>query len=517
MSSNAKERILELLGNPEDMLYVTPYWRGTDRINFFPDTSNKTVSVNQKVRASLPKVKKLRLTKDDLLMELDPMSHKIIYDDNIPCITAKTRNGYVPIEYTRLPVPLQKVIMEKHVLHLCGNKLQFTLLNTEPTEKQTKNFITYKQYWDLRNMDGLKTKMVAEQKSLGSSALLFYFDYKGRIKARELKYEDGYIICSHNDNNGDRVMECVYYMDKKTEQERIDCYDDTYMYSFIQGYDENKQSQWVLTEKKAHGFSEIPLVTKHGKVAWEGVQSLIEGYEVLYNVFTVIQKRHGWGILYIKGTILDEAKKINGAIVLQDTSMDGSGSAEFKQAPTPEGMIETMDKMFELIQIGAGFTCILPKDVKSSGDISAQAIMLTQSLDNETALQSVIDWQNVADKMCRLFKEGLAIELVNSGINPNAITEFDELKMSAKFKIWYPRNDTEYNNMLISLKGAGLISEETGIEKNTESSPDEKMRRAKEVEEQRALQQQQLEMQYSNNNNSDNNNSNGSAKEGDSE
>lgn len=514
MSSNATERIKALLSNPEDMLMETPYWRGTKR-DSADCTDLDTAGINQKTRARLPQLKKRLMTKDDLWRELDPMSHKIIYDENIPCITAKTSDGrYKDIEYTRLPLPFQRVIMEKHVLHLCGNPLQFTLLNTEPTEQQTKNFITYKQYWNLRNMDGLKTKMVAEQKSYGSSALLFYFDYKGRIKARELRYEDGFVVCSHNDNNGDRIMECVYYIDEKTEQERIDCYDEKYMYSFVQGYVEGTKSNWTLTSKTPHGFSEIPVVTKHGKVAWDAVQSLIEGYEVLYNVFTVIQKRHGWGILYIRGTFLDEAKKIAGAIVLNDTSMDGNGSAEFKSPPTPEGMLDTMDKMFELIQIGAGFTCILPKDVKSSGDISAQAIMLTQSLDNETALQAVIEWQNVADKMQRLFKEGLAIELVNKGENPNAITEFEEIKMSAKFKIWYPRNDTEYNNMLIALKGAGGISGETLIEKNTESSPDEKMRRQKEIEEERALQEEQMRMQYSNNDNSDNN-STSSAGEGD--
>lgn len=47
--------------------------------------------------------------------------------------------------------------------------------------------------------------------------------------------------------------------------------------------------------------------------------------------------------------------------------------------------------------------------------------------------------------------------------------------------------------MLVTLAGAGLLSKETGIQKNTESTPDELMRVNKEKEE--ALKQQQEMME----------------------
>ena len=53
--------------------------------------------------------------------------------------------------------------------------------------------------------------------------------------------------------------------------------------------------------------------------------------------------------------------------------------------------------------------------------------------------------------------------------------------------------------MLIQLAGAGLISEETGIEKNTESSPDEKVRRQKEKDEALRLKEKELSLQYGSN------------------
>ena len=99
-----------------------------------------------------------------------------------------------------------------------------------------------------------------------------------------------------------------------------------------------------------------------------------------------------------------------------------------------------------------------------------------QSLDIETAEQNVIEYQNVADKMWRLFKEGLAIELVRNGKNKTAITDFGNVDATASFKVWVPRSKSEYNKMLLELTGGGLLSKKTGIEKNTESTADEEAR-----------------------------------------
>jgi hypothetical protein len=281
------------------------------------------------------------------------------------------------------------------------------------------------------------------------------------------------------------------------------------MYSFTKELGESLEGTlngWRLVGKEAHGFSEIPLITKRGDVAWNNVQPIIDAYEELYNIFNAIQKRFGWGIFYVKGKFKETAKKIAGSVVLNDTSMDGKGDAKFLTPPTPQGTIDTLQLMLESIQLGSSTTFLLPKDVKMSGDISGIAIMLTQSLDMENALQGVIEWQNVADKMTRLFKEGLAKELVNKKINNKAVTEFANLNINAKFKVWRPLNEYEYNQMLTTLAGAGLLSKETGIELNTMSKPDEKQRVSKEAKEQERKelekQERQLEIsnKYSNNN-----------------
>ena len=477
-----EETIQYLLADPERLLQKKPFTRGgeMDSQSVYSALygSRHNVGIGDTQRVRLPRMKKRTITQEQYLMELDPECHKVLFDQNIPSITQKLNNGhYVAIEYKRMALPDQRNIKDKHVLHLCGNPMQFTLINREPTEQETGHFATFKQYWAARNQDGIRTKMVDAQMSCGDAGLLYYFDRDGRIKSRLISFMDGFILCPHNDDNGDRVLESVYYA--KDGVEYIDSYDDTYMYRYRNdgGMMSGNVSGWVLEDPVLHGFDEIPLITKRGLVPWDGVQSLIETKEVIYNIFMVCQKRHGWGVLYIRGRFEDEGKQIAGAIILNDRSTGQTqGDAKYLTAPDPQGMLDTMQLLDESIQKGSGTTFLLPKDVKMSGDISGIAIQLAQSLDNEQAIQAVIDWQNVADKMCRLFKQGLAKELVNTGIQPTAVTDFEKLNISAKFKAWRPRSDSEYNTMLETLYSNGILSRRTAIQKNTESTPDEEVR-----------------------------------------
>lgn len=479
-----KEQIKELLSNPQKLKQKKPFTRGENRKSMEFGFSVDSVGLNETLEAYIPSFEKEIVTQEQFLRELDPNCHDVLFDDNIPSICIKRHDGgYQDIVFSKMAVPFQKNIKNKQVLHLTGNNLQFTLMDTNPTEQIANDFVVFKQYWNLRNQDGMKNKMVDAQLSYGDAGLLYYFDYKGRIKSRLLSYKDGYVLCPHNDDNGDRILESVYYVKDKVEY--IDSYDDTYMYRHYRNTIDNELENdgWIMKEPIRHGFEEIPLITKRGDVAWNDVQNIITSYEVLYNVFNAIQRRHGWGLLYVKGKFKDKAEKIAGSVVLNDTSIDGKGDAKFLTPPSPQGTIDTLNLMLETIQLGSSTTFILPKDIKTSGDISGIAIQLTQSLDIENALQKVIDWQNVADKMVRLFKYGLSKELVHYGINKTAVTSFKNVNIAAKFKVWKPMNDYEYNQMLQILCNSGILSRETGIEKNTESTPDEKMRIEKERKE----------------------------------
>lgn len=507
MENNDNQLITELLSDPNKLKVKKPFTRGADRgySPIYPETAE----IGESISATLPTYKYYVVPQEQFMRELDPRCHDVLFDENIPSICVKVEDGgYRDIKYNRMAIPIQRIIKDEQLIYLTTNKMKFTQVDLRPTETQSNNFIVFKQYWDLRNQDGMKNKMVDTQLSYGDAGLLYYFNRYGEIKSRILSFADGYVLCPHNDQNGDRVLESVYYI--KDNVEYIDSYDDTYMYRWTKNNsDTATNNSWVKHNSVRHGFNEIPLITKRGKVAWDSVQGMIEAYEELFNVFNAIQKRFGWGIFYIKGKFKDKGKKIAGSVVLNDTSLDGNGDAKFLTPPTPQGMLDTLKSLMRAIQMGSSSTFILPDDLHLSGDVSGLAVQVTKSLDIQNAMQQVIDWQNVADKMVRLFKFGLSKELVNKGINQTAITDFANLNINATFEIWRPFKEYEYNQMISIMTGAGILSKETGIEINTLSKPDEKARVEKETLQTQKMVMQQLILQQNNNQNNNNMEGNG--------
>lgn len=505
MNEVTRQQIAALLSDIDKLLATKPYYRTITKTNSPLLMSSEAESVGTKVRATLPRIRRRIVPIEQLLKEYDPWSHTVLHDENIPAITVKnSEGGWIQIESKRMPIPFQQNITKKQTLHLCNNQMSHVMLNIEPTDEQNKQFVKIKQIWDERNMDGIKTEAVLTQKSQSVVGMLFYHDYNGEIKARILKYSDGYNIITHKDANGDHIFECVYYA--VDDVEYIDCYDDTYMYRITSSSDVVTDDKgvvtsdgWVHHNPVPHGFSECPLVVKRGPVAWDNVQDLIEVYERTYNTFMVIQNRYGWGVLYVKGKFNQTGQKVAGNVVLNDTSMSPEADAKILTPPSPQNMTETLDQMEYSIQKGSGTTFILPKDIKLSGEASGVAVQLTQELDIETALQDVNEWQNFANKMMRLFKEGLARELVNKNEKgfETAITDFPKLNIRTRFVVWRPQSNEVYNQMLTTLSGAGAISKQTLIEKNTESCPDELSRVAKEkkTEMQEELKKQEKTLQ----------------------
>lgn len=507
MNNTVRQQIEALLSQPEKLLKKKPFYREvTDRSgNLFSNAyGNATVDLTATVTATLPNVRLKMIPQAQFMEELDVNSHKVLFDDNIPSFTVKLKKGgFLEIEQYRIPIPFQKLILNKQVRHLCVNTINHTLLNTKPTDRQQANFIRYKQAWVEKNMEGAKTAFVRDAKSYGDAGLLFFIDSDKKLRTKNINFKDGYVIITHKNDEGKHILECLYYAvtdNNGNTTTYIDCYDDEYMTRFTTSTADGgtlTESGWIRHEPVRHGFSECPLITKRVEVAWNNGQKAIESYEALYNTVLVIYKKFGHGIIYVKGKFNQNAKKIATNVVLNDTSMDEKADAKVLEMPEPAKAVDMLDYMEQTIMKACGTTFILPKDIKISGDTSGLAVELTQELDMATAQDGVVEWQNVANKMSRLFKEGLAMELVNNGEKgfEKAITEFDELRIFSEFRVWKPKSEEAHNQMLTALyqSGNGGISRQTFVEKNTVSAPDEMERIKKEQEEQMALEQKKAE------------------------
>lgn len=507
MTTKQRQQIEALLAQPENLLKKKPFYREiTDRGGrpISNTLSGTTVDLTGTVSATLPNIRKKIVTQAQFMEELDVYSHKVLFDENIPSFTVKlNKGGYLDVDQYRLAIPFQRLILNKQVRHLCVNRMTHTLLITDPTEKQQSNFTRYKQMWDEKNMEGAKMKFVKTQKSFGDAGLLFFMTDDKHLAYKNISFEDGYVIITHKNDEGKHILECLYYAVTDYEGNTttyIDCYDDEYMTRFTTTTADGgtpNESGWVRHAPVEHGFSECPLITKRGDVAWNNGQSQIESYEALYNTILVIYKKFGRGIIYIKGKYNQNAKTIAANVVLNDTSMDENADAKVLEMPVPQQAIDMLKFIDRTIQISTGTTFIMPDDIKISGDTSGLAVELTQELDMATAQDGISEWQNVANKMTRLFKEGISKELVNHGGEgfEKAYTDFAQLRIQSKFSAWKPKSEVAENQMLTALyaSGNGGISLQTFVEKNTVSAPDEMARIQKEKQQQMEEEQRQAE------------------------
>ena len=150
MNESTKQYIAALLADPDKLLQTTPYYRRIDSSRASYDIFGRTTeSIGTKVRATLPSIKRVQVPIGALLREADPWSHSVLTDENIPSLYVKnSEGGYLKLEQKRLPLPYQQSIAKKQTLHLCNNQMSHVLLNTNPTETQSRQFIRIKQAWD---------------------------------------------------------------------------------------------------------------------------------------------------------------------------------------------------------------------------------------------------------------------------------------------------------------------------------------------------------------------------------
>lgn len=459
----------------KEILKKQPFVRGISVIA----PSGGSVSVGEMESVSLPTITYKTVSQDQFLKELDPASHDIHNDQNVPSIVAKIGDGtYVEIKDIRLALGYQQMIVEKQTLYLCGKSTIFTLSNPKPSAAQKALFADIKAQWLTKNMEQKKAALIQWQKSVGDSAMIHYITEDKKYDSKVVSYKDGYILLPHYDIYGRMEFFGIYYQqDPKTQ--RVDVYDKTYMTSYTLTTETG--DDWVSTKPVIHGFKEIPITYIRGDVAWNKSQSLIEVREILYNIYTVIMKRHGWGMLYIKGNVDTKMKKIAGSVILQDTSPEGNGSAEYKAPPTPEGMQNLLSDLHKQIQMMSNTVFLLPEDVKVGGDISGAAMKTMMSSAYERALLDAIYYDSALDSLIRLFVYGYGIESAKTA-------EVAELLIRADFDIWFPQSDSDIVTNIAALRDRKVISTVTATEMSPYSAHDEYDRLQAEVKDEREFQ-----------------------------
>ena len=346
---------------------------------------------NEELIAEIPAFAGKTISQSQYILELDPNSHAIMYNDDLPRLSGNPNASWDEANPYRAAFSFQSEVLSQHNQYVNTKGMKFTLLNTRPTEQVHDTFVQIKDEWVDRNMDIYKERIYVEQKSVGDAALVFYFDKKGRFRTRLLSYRDGYQLIPQYDENGDLMLFSVYY--KSEGKLRIDTYDDKQIYKF-----QHVDKDWMLIDVVKHDFEDIPVVYKRGDVAWEKGQVLIDIYELLYNIYMIIEKKVGFPILYIIGKPSLERRN-DTAVMLKESSVeDSNADAKFLNPSEPKGFQELLSDLFKKIQICTSSVLVSADEIKITADVSGVAMKMLREAIYKRAQEDIRDYDEVADK-----------------------------------------------------------------------------------------------------------------------
>jgi len=445
----------------------------------------------------------------EFLSELDPDGHKIndptYYEDikkEMPIVdengepTGKKRIVEVPIE--RVSVPLQKVILQKQLTHLCGDEIKFIHHNLNPTDTEAQTFIQFKQGWKKRNMETAKFEFCQSIKSTGDGAFCAFMDKK-QFSYRVFSYLKGDGLHPIYDNKGNlRIFGrsfTAYDFERKEEVPYMEVWDGKYctLLSYSTDTKAGKSISWdyktfepklhnvpdtegwfVVEEPKTHGFRNIPIVYLKSEdgACWSAVQDLIDKLELALSQLFENNKAYAFRIMVVKGDV-----EIQGDLKGQARAMlfnDESGDASFMEKADASSSFELqLKETLKYILMGS-FT-VLPPDTPQ-GDLPSVTIKIMYSPAIEQGLNDKNFYNRSIDTIISLFKEGYALE------EGNSVSDFEKMDLRGDMTIYVHQNDNETINNLVMGVTSGFTSIETAQERSIYSAEDEPNRLKKQKE-----------------------------------
>lgn len=450
------EQIKKILGNGK-----RPFVR-LSPIQGIPARVNKHGNVS----LSLPYQEGLLITQDQYLRELSPSSHKVfdktIYPDKT--VVTKLGDNGEPEEWgieqiARTAFPFQRVIATKVKNHLTGRPLKFTLANTDTTDEIDKTFIFIQQEFLTKNMNIAFDKCVESKETTGDCALYFFRD-EGKLDWETFSYADGDSMLVRKDSLGRNYEFWRYFMSEDEEgnpQEALMIVDRTNVYEFRKDA-KRRRSDWVETERKAHGFSRLPVCYHRGKVAWDDVQSLIEEFEWSYSQFCESNAYFAFPILFLSGQTTGLPQKGSQGKTLQG---DSEAKANFisKSGNDAESFKFQFQTHLNMIFFGSFTVNITPDTLKSSGDMPSSAVRLVMHPEIEKAMEGAKEWDDFIDTMQYLFIEGLGLENRNT-------SALQKVKFRTEIEIYIPENTSELVANLNNSVTMGSLSKKSAARQN---------------------------------------------------
>lgn len=476
------------------------------------------------------------VTQADFLREFYPTGHAIndptIYPDiwreeDIPVLdesgndTGKnTRRLYKEL-VPRYAFAFQQIITVKHLVHLCGNDVQFELNSTKTTEKENEDFAIYRTGWLKKDMEIAFYESAKSVKVTGDSAFVGYLR-DGEYYWKTLSYLNGDTLYPHYDSVTGKINLFARAFRDYNENgdiltEWLEVWDNTYLYRYRQGSEGNKTLKerllgifgingYILISKKPHGFPFIPVAYKRDDngACWSMSQDTIDGYEMSFSQMAHNNQAYGEPILVFQGEgdNLDALKDVNGTI--KSLSMTAEDKASYLQAQSAsDSYMKQLDTQYKMI-FSQSFI-VDPPELKS-GDLPAAALKILYSPAYEKAMNDCLEYQSFLNDMVKIFSYGYGVEMKKT-------IDFTNLSMKWWLEPYVHVNSSTVIADLASAVVNGFISRQTASERietlyATNAEWDRILREKKEEGERELL--NQIKLQEAKTKNASNSNSSSS-------
>jgi len=360
----------------------------------------------------------------------------------------------------RIAVPYQKMSIDIILAHLLGNKTQFA--DSTVGENKAVLISQYKEYWEQKNMEVMRNKLIKSILTVGDGAVLFY-KKKNILNWKVLSFLDKEQIYVKNDKFGDMQYFARYYSQNNggTITSYCDILDDTDYTTFV-----NAEGGWNILESSPHGFLKIPVVyhlRKEGAF-WTPAQELIDDLEVMMSRLSEDNRTKSKARLYIKTNDPDtvKTKSVGGTDLI--VTGEGGDVKLLSGADISTQFKYEYEMLSDEIEKVLGFA--FPKH-KSSGDMPTTSMKLMFYPTERIVLQLIVDFAEMMDEINDLFKFGMMAE------HPEIMSQLLALKVSATIKLFTPQDDASISQMVGQALTYGQISVQTASENTPVAANDE--------------------------------------------
>ena len=430
---------------------------------------------------------------DDFIRQYFPSSHNIkdpmFYPDiwrdiEEPVLDAegndtgqtvvKTYVEHVP----RYAFSFQQIITLKQLVHLCGNDIQFDLNTKQTTKKIEQNVNLFRDGWHEKDMEHAFYEFAKSVKITGDAAFCAYIE-NGEFGWEVLSFLKGDKLYPHYGKNGKLIVFARTYKtynDDGTAIERMEVWDDTYLYrlrkatleadrpvtmTFGRGIDTYTLDGYVYEDPVVgavpHGFQNlvpVAYIRDESGPCWAPSQDSIDEYEIAFSQMAHNNKAFGEPILYLKGDNVESNHDMNGTIKTITMGTDDEAGYLAGQSASESFMKELEDlhdRIFEQSFV------VTPPELKS-GDLPAAALKILYS-------PAVEKGMNDAEKFTPAINEIVYLFAFGYGVEKNKSLDFVNLPLRPWIRVYVHVNESSVMSDLAIGVQNGFISKKTASER----------------------------------------------------